>query len=154
SRARRGSSFPGSYSREYHPHPGARPRSPAQSGSALTCRANSSIAIFGAFCPVYTLSITGRVTFSAATHFGVGCPACQVGAWASSVRRTGSVVMRGSECALRTADTWPALSVHSATWSVIQRMWVHAASRRARSTAFGFGNVYWWGIVHTIGCLY
>src|SRR5439155_14172670 len=46
-----------------------------------------------------------------------------------------------------------ALSVHSATWSVIHRMWVQAPSRFARSAALGFGNVYWCGMLHTIGCL-
>jgi len=61
------------------------------------------------------LSITGRVMFSAATHFGVGWPTCQLGAWPSSVLSTGSPVTRGSLCALRLAETWPAFSVHSAT---------------------------------------
>src|SRR5688572_21626602 len=99
------------------------------------------------------LSITGRVTFSAATHFGVAWPTCQLGAWASSVLRTGSAVIRGSVCALRLAETWPALSVHSATWSVIQRTCAHAASRRARSAVFTLGKLYWWVIDHTVGCL-
>ncbi len=54
---------------------------------------------------------------------------------------------------LREAETWPALSVHSATLSVIQRMWVHAASRLAASAAFGLGKLYWCGIDQTTGCL-
>src|SRR5712692_12118764 len=99
------------------------------------------------------LSITGRVRFSAATHFGVGCPPCQFGAWASRVRRTGSPVMRGSECGLRRAETCPAFSVYSATWSLIQRMYAHAASRLALSPALGLGKVNWCGIDHTTGCL-
>src|SRR5688572_6790445 len=102
---------------------------------------------------MYTLSMIGRVMFSAATHLGVGWPACQFGACARSVFSTGSALMRGSAWALRAAETWPALSVQSATWSVIQRMCVHAASRRAASAAFGLGNVYWCGIDHTTGCL-
>src|SRR6185503_17702986 len=88
-----------------------------------------------------------------ATHFGVACPTCQFGACASSVLRTGSPVIRGSLCALREAEICPAFSVHSATLSVIHRMCAQAASRLARSAAFGFGKVYWCGIDHTTGCL-
>ena len=61
-------------------------------------------------------------------------------------------MIRGSECALRNAETWPALSVHSATWSVIQRMCAQHASRFAGSAALGLGNEYWCGIVQTTGC--
>ena len=35
----------------------------------------------------------------------------------------------------------------------IQRTWAHAASRLVRSAALALGNVYWWGIAHTTGCL-
>src|SRR5439155_11288554 len=64
-----------------------------------------------------------------------------------------SPVIRESACGLRNADTCPALRVQSATWSLIQRTWAHAASRLAASTLFLFGSVYWCGIVHTTGCL-
>ncbi len=62
--------------------------------------------------------------------------------------------MRGSAWLLRLAETCPALSVHSATLSVIQRTCAQAASRLARSAApFGFGKVYWCGIAQTTACL-
>jgi hypothetical protein len=81
----------------------------------LIWRASSSIAAFGGFCAVYMLSIIGRVTFSAATHFGVAWAICQFGACARSVLSTGSPVMRASVWDLRLADTCPALRVQSAT---------------------------------------
>ena len=97
--------------------------------------------------------MSGRVRFSAATHFGRLWPACQAGAWARRVLRTGSPTIRGSWWDFRLAATWPALRVQSATWSVTHRMYVQAASRLAGSAAFGLGKVNWWGIVHTTGCL-
>jgi hypothetical protein len=46
-----------------------------------------------------------------------------------------------------------ALSVQSATLSVIQRTCVQAASRRALSAVFTLGKLYWCGIDQTVGCL-
>ena len=92
--------------------------------------------------------------FSAATHFGRRLARLPV-------RRLGEQRLEhgiGGDARVgcgpsASAETCPALSVHSATWSVIQRIWVHAASRLAASAAFGLGNVYWCGMDHTTGCL-